>query len=110
MLLRHWHFADAVEYIRENFNSFLNENKAASTAFNNAGGEQQQPKRQLNTLNDIKDTLSALPQFQELKAKFSIHINISQGGLSLSLCDLWVCLPRGLAHVTRNTHTKPITS
>jgi syntaxin-binding protein 1 len=26
----------------------------------------------------MKDTLSALPQFQTLKAKFAIHINIAQ--------------------------------
>jgi syntaxin-binding protein 1 len=31
-LIRHWHFAEAVDYILNSFSKFLNENKAASTA------------------------------------------------------------------------------
>ena len=26
----------------------------------------------------MKDTISALPQFQEMKAKYSVHINVCQ--------------------------------
>jgi syntaxin-binding protein 1 len=32
MLIRHWHYADAVEYIRETFEKFLSSNKAAANA------------------------------------------------------------------------------
>jgi syntaxin-binding protein 1 len=38
MLLRHWHFAEAVEYIRDNFNRFLHANKAAMQAMGQEGG------------------------------------------------------------------------
>ena len=31
-LLRHWHFSEAVDYIRSNFTKFLQENKAAVAA------------------------------------------------------------------------------
>ncbi|KAJ3291694.1 vacuolar sorting protein VPS33/slp1, partial [Blyttiomyces sp. JEL0837] len=64
MLIRHWHFAEAVEYIRDNFNRFLSENKAAMTALGQdttVGG--------MESLAHMKDTLTSLPQFQEMKAK-----------------------------------------
>jgi hypothetical protein len=37
MLIRHWHFAEAVDHILNSFNKFMNENKAASTAAGNQG-------------------------------------------------------------------------
>lgn len=73
MLIRHWHFAEAVEYIRETFNRFLSENKAAVTAM---GGETS--AKGLENLAQLKDTLTSLPQFQEMKSKYSAHINICQ--------------------------------
>jgi syntaxin-binding protein 1 len=72
-LIRHWHFAEAVDYILNNFNKFLTENKAASAALGN-----QSTPTGLDALKMMKDTLTALPQFQALKAKYSIHINICQ--------------------------------
>ena len=38
-LIRHWHFAEAVEYVRETFNKFISQNKAASAALGQAEGE-----------------------------------------------------------------------
>lgn len=32
----------------------------------------------IESLNEMKDTLGALPEFQEMKSKFSLHINICQ--------------------------------
>jgi hypothetical protein len=32
LLIRHWHFAEAVDYILNSFTKFLNENKAAAAA------------------------------------------------------------------------------
>ncbi len=32
MLIRHWHYADAVEYIKESFTKFITSNKAAAGA------------------------------------------------------------------------------
>ncbi|KAI8802520.1 Sec1-like protein [Cladochytrium replicatum] len=73
MLIRHWHYADAVEYIRSTFNKFLSENKAAAAALGQIGENVA-----FDNLKNMKDTLSALPQFQEMKTKFSVHINICQ--------------------------------
>ncbi|KAL2915942.1 syntaxin binding protein 1 [Polyrhizophydium stewartii] len=72
-LIKHWHFAEAVEYIRSSFTKFLSENKAATSAL---GGDDK-PKG-IESLKQMKDTLSSLPQFQEMKAKFAVHINICQ--------------------------------
>ncbi|KAJ3286901.1 vacuolar sorting protein VPS33/slp1 [Rhizoclosmatium sp. JEL0117] len=73
MLIRHWHFAEAVEYVRDNFNRFLAENKAAASILNSNSS-----KSGFDNLNDMKDTITSLPQFQEMKAKYSVHINICQ--------------------------------
>ncbi len=70
-MIRHWHFAEAVDYIRNSFGKFLSENKAASQA---VGGEGS--FKGIDSLKQMKDTLNALPQFQSMKAKFSVHINI----------------------------------
>lgn len=73
MLIRHWHFAEAVDYILTNFQKFLNENKAASAALGHQGNETG-----VDALKAMKETLSSLPQFQSLKQKYSIHISICQ--------------------------------
>eukprot|EP00842_Homolaphlyctis_polyrhiza_P005104 jgi/Hompol1/5595/HPOL_004565-RA len=63
-LIKHWHFADAVEYIRNSFKQFLTENKAAAAAAGNG------PEiKGLEGLKAMKDTMSSLPEFQETKAK-----------------------------------------
>ncbi|KAJ3137919.1 vacuolar sorting protein VPS33/slp1 [Physocladia obscura] len=67
MLIRHWHFADAVEYVRDSFNKFLNENKAASNILNS--DPLSNFERGFDNLNDMKDTITSLPQFQEMKSK-----------------------------------------
>ncbi|KAJ8327543.1 hypothetical protein BDV3_003364 [Batrachochytrium dendrobatidis] len=77
-LIKHWHFAEAVEYIRTSFTKFLSENKAAA----NAIGADSKPIG-IDSLKQMKDTLSSLPQFQEMKAKFAVHINICQECKSL---------------------------
>ncbi|KAJ3270376.1 vacuolar sorting protein VPS33/slp1, partial [Borealophlyctis nickersoniae] len=74
MLIRHWHYAEAVEYIRGTFNKFLSENKAAASAL----GQPGEGATGIDSLKEMKETLSSLPQFQEMKTKFSVHINICQ--------------------------------
>ncbi|ORZ37150.1 Sec1-like protein [Catenaria anguillulae PL171] len=68
--LRHKHIAETTQTILAQFNKFLSENKAANAAM---GGSGQGPN-----LKDLKDTLAAMPQFQEMKQKYSIHINLAQ--------------------------------
>eukprot|EP00158_Paraphelidium_tribonemae_P008493 Partr_v1_DN28591_c1_g1_i2_m73046 putative syntaxin binding protein len=69
--IRHSHIAECINSILGNFNKFLSENRAAVGA-QNAG------KGGVSSLNELKETLSAVPQFQDMKAKFSVHINITQ--------------------------------
>ncbi|KAJ3201238.1 vacuolar sorting protein VPS33/slp1 [Entophlyctis luteolus] len=104
MLIRHWHYVDAVDYVRENFNKFLSENKAAASMLN------ANSKRGLENLNDMKDTISSLPQFQELKAKYSVHINICQECKSLferRKLDLVAAVEQDLATGETSAGTAP---
>ncbi|KAJ3179292.1 vacuolar sorting protein VPS33/slp1 [Geranomyces variabilis] len=78
MLIRHWHYADAVDYIRNTFNKFLTENHAASSAMQREGGGSPTDAGGIESIKAMKDTLSSLPQFQDMKSKFSAHINICQ--------------------------------
>lgn len=71
--IRHTHIAECINYVIGNFNKFLSENKAASGLMKGPAGS-----RGVNSLQELKDTLSSVPQFQELKSKFSVHINMSQ--------------------------------
>ncbi|KAJ3039950.1 vacuolar sorting protein VPS33/slp1 [Rhizophlyctis rosea] len=75
-LIKHWHFAEAVEYVRDTFNKFLSENKAAAAALGQPEGSEGAPSGGIDALKAMKDTLGALPQFQDMKSKFSVHINI----------------------------------
>lgn len=67
---RHTHIAETSEEVSKQFNQFLSENKAASSVVNGRQGNA--------SLKDLKDTLQALPQFHELKDKFSVHIDLCQ--------------------------------
>lgn len=74
--IRHQHFADASNYILDSFKTFLEENKAAASAMRDqSGGGGNRPKG-LDSLKEMQDTISALPQFQEMKKQFAVHINI----------------------------------
>ncbi|TPX45932.1 hypothetical protein SeMB42_g00060 [Synchytrium endobioticum] len=72
--IRHQHFADASNHILDSFKTFLENNKAAASSVR----DQQSGNRPkgLDSLKEMQDTISALPQFQELKKQFAVHINI----------------------------------
>ncbi|KAJ3365900.1 vacuolar sorting protein VPS33/slp1 [Allomyces arbusculus] len=70
--VRHMHIAETIDTIMAQFNKFLSENKAASSAMGN------KPDGGSVSLKDMKATLAAMPQFQELKQKYSIHISMAQ--------------------------------
>lgn len=76
--VRHTHIASAIDNIISTFNKFLTENRAAAglTGSGVGGGG-------VRSLNELRDTLSAMPQFQNLKAKFTSHINISSECMAL---------------------------
>ncbi|KAI3636808.1 hypothetical protein MIR68_005075 [Amoeboaphelidium protococcarum] len=70
--IRHSHIAECIDIIVGQFNKFLSENKAAK----GSGGK-------ANNLKDLKEMMSAIPQFQELKSKFGLHMAMAQECLAL---------------------------
>lgn len=72
--VRHTHIAECINTLIKSFNQFVGDNKAAQRA----GGSNQ-----VTSLNDMKEMLTAIPQFQDLKAKFSVHISMAQECMNL---------------------------
>lgn len=71
--LRHSHIAEVISKLITDFNNFLVANKAASASKSKGG---------VASIQEMKATMAALPQFQELKDKFSFHIGMSQDCMS----------------------------
>ncbi|TBU47617.1 Sec1-like protein [Dichomitus squalens] len=63
--LRHMHMREAIDKLMADFNQFLQDN----AGFKGEGAA---------NLNDMKDMLANLPQFQEQRDKFSLHLNMAQ--------------------------------
>ncbi|CAO3658545.1 unnamed protein product [Umbelopsis ramanniana] len=78
--VRHLHIAETTDKLIENFNKFLQENKAALSA---SEGSNMPPKDSARSLRDMKEMLTNLPQFQDLKAKYSAHLSIAQECMSV---------------------------
>ncbi|KAG1499673.1 hypothetical protein G6F48_006908 [Rhizopus delemar] len=74
--VRHMHIAQCSDYLIEKFNEFLSENKAAT------GDRGSENKSAIKNLKEMKDTLTNLPQFQDMKAKYSAHLSIAQECMS----------------------------
>lgn len=72
--IRHTHIAECINYVINNFNKFISENRAASGLLKGKGDG----KGGVASLQELKEVLGSVPQFQELKSKFSVHINMSQ--------------------------------
>ena len=71
--IRHSHIADCISNIIGSFNKFLNDNRAAVGMVKGGKGGGT-----ITSINELKETLSSVPQFQDLKSKFSVHISITQ--------------------------------
>lgn len=63
---RHRHMKDTIEKLMGDFQKFLDENPH----FTNSDAE-------ATSLNAIKDMLAGLPQFQELKEAYSLHLSMA---------------------------------
>ncbi|RKF65025.1 Protein transport protein sec1 [Erysiphe neolycopersici] len=63
---RHRHMKDTIEKLMNDFQKFINENPN----FTNPG--------ESTSLNSIKDMLAGLPEFQELKEAYSLHLSMAQ--------------------------------
>ncbi|KAG8958292.1 vacuolar sorting protein VPS33/slp1 [Tulasnella sp. 419] len=64
--IRHLHMQETINKLMQDFNKFLEEH----AGFNSNEGA--------TSVNDMKDMLASLPQFQEQREKFSLHINMAQ--------------------------------
>ncbi|KAJ3021170.1 vacuolar sorting protein VPS33/slp1 [Thoreauomyces humboldtii] len=89
---RHWHIAEVMEFLAAEVNKFTTENKAAAFALNSGGSSGLVGSFPLcdvtmtsadclvrsgaNAIQALKDTMAHLPQYQEMKAKYSIHTSM----------------------------------
>ena len=62
--VRHMHISDAIQVLLGNFQKFLQDNPAAKNHLKSNGGESTTA-----TLKEMRETISSLPQFQELKGQ-----------------------------------------
>jgi syntaxin-binding protein 1 len=63
--VRHLHMREAIDKLMADFNKFMTDN----AGFKGEGAA---------TLNDMKDMLASLPQYQEQREKFSLHLSMAQ--------------------------------
>ncbi|KAJ3488640.1 hypothetical protein NLI96_g2690 [Meripilus lineatus] len=63
--IRHMHMKEAIDKLMLDFNKFMQDN----AGFKGEGAA---------SLNDMKDMLANLPQYQEQREKFSLHLNMAQ--------------------------------
>lgn len=63
--VRHLHMREAIDKLMADFNKFLTDN----AVFKGEGAA---------NLNDMKEMLANLPQYQEQREKFSLHLNMAQ--------------------------------
>ncbi|THH29778.1 hypothetical protein EUX98_g4412 [Antrodiella citrinella] len=63
--IRHMHMADAINKLMADFNQFMVDN----AGFKGDGAA---------SLSDMKDMLASLPQYQEQRERFSLHLNMAQ--------------------------------
>jgi syntaxin-binding protein 1 len=64
---RHMHMKDTIERLMGDFQKFIDENPHFTSKSGDA-----------TSLNAIKDMLAGLPQFQELKEAYSLHLSMAQ--------------------------------
>ncbi|KAI3392282.1 hypothetical protein diail_5919 [Diaporthe ilicicola] len=68
---RHRHMKDTIDKLMGDFQRFIDQNPQFTD------GEQKA------SLNDIKDMLAGLPQFQEMKEAYSLHLSMAQESMNL---------------------------
>ncbi|PRP79539.1 Sec1-like family protein [Planoprotostelium fungivorum] len=66
--LRHMHIAETMNWIIDNFNSFVKDNKASKLTSG----------KKVSNLKEMSDAMKAMPQYKEMLDKYSLHINMSQ--------------------------------
>lgn len=69
---RHRHMKDTIDKLMADFQRFINDNPNFTK--DSEGGA--------NSLNAIKDMLAGLPQFQEMKEAYALHLGMSQESMN----------------------------
>ncbi|KAL9135469.1 MAG: hypothetical protein Q9175_003335 [Cornicularia normoerica] len=96
---RHLHMKDLLEKLASEFQAF----KAKNPQF----AESENP----SSLNNIKDMLAGLPQFQEGKEAFSLHLNMASDAMNVfqkrRLADIASVEQQSLATGLDEDHKKP---
>ncbi|KAF2747749.1 Sec1-like protein [Sporormia fimetaria CBS 119925] len=93
---RHRHMKDTIDKLMSDFQRFIAENPHFTNQDSqNAAG--------VNGLNAIKDMLAGLPQFQEMKEAYSLHLTMAQECMNIfqrnklpDLASIEQCLATGL--------------
>jgi len=62
-----YHIADTIEWILEKFEEFVRENKASKLYSG----------KKVSTLAEMSEAMKAMPQYQEMLGKYSLHINMA---------------------------------
>ncbi|KAJ3300467.1 vacuolar sorting protein VPS33/slp1 [Borealophlyctis nickersoniae] len=75
---RHWHIAEVMEFLAQGVKQFTSENKAAQFEMSNfkSGYDVRFRNTSLDKINQLKDAVNAMPQYQEMKAKYALHTAI----------------------------------
>ena len=71
--IRHRHMKDTIEKLMGDFQRFLDENPHFANPDNGNG----------NSLNAVKDMLAGLPEFQEMKEAYSLHLSMAQDSMDM---------------------------
>ncbi|KAH8089154.1 Sec1-like protein [Filobasidium floriforme] len=69
--IRHMHMKEAIDKLMADFNKFQQEHAGFRAGENGVG------------INDMKDMLASLPEFQETRDKFSLHLDMAQECMAL---------------------------
>jgi len=70
---RHRHMKDTIEKLMNDFQKFIDQNPHFTNTSNGNA----------SSLNDIKDMLAGLPQFQEMKEAYSLHLSMAQDCMNI---------------------------
>ena len=70
---RHRHMKDTIEKLMGDFQRFIDDNPHFT----------KQDSENANSLNAIKDMMAGLPQFQEMKEAYSLHLSMAQESMNI---------------------------
>eukprot|EP01113_Clastostelium_recurvatum_P022373 TRINITY_DN2667_c0_g1_i1.p1 TRINITY_DN2667_c0_g1~~TRINITY_DN2667_c0_g1_i1.p1 ORF type:complete len:620 (-),score=203.59 TRINITY_DN2667_c0_g1_i1:32-1732(-) len=72
-VLRHMHIADTINWVIESFNDFMKNNKASKLGSG----------KQVESLKDMSEAMRAMPQYQEMLSKYSLHIHLANTAMDI---------------------------